>query len=283
MNKTIVSIMFVTLAAPGLAGCSHRSSRVDVRPVSSAEMLASTDVDALLEAGRGHLAANRYGLAITQFRNAVLLDPRSAAAQNGLAVAYASIGRADLARRHFEQAIAYAPGEEVYKRNYARLSETRLRTMLAAAQRESAGDSPARSERVTAQGAAVVALHTTGVARPALEAIMNRATGPSLAVTKGEEREMVRLVTNAPAPVAVRERQAPRIPVWRITTARQPLTTAAASGDRPAIERLSGQRLLLRTEAASAERPGSCGAASERPLVAVRAATLSAKIVSCPS
>lgn len=285
MNRTIASMLLCTVAGLGLAGCSHRGGNVEVRPVSSTEMLASTDVEEALRTGRDHLAAGRYGLAITQFRNATLLDPRSAAAQNGLAVAYASIGRTDLARRHFERAIAYAPDEASYRRNYARLSETRLRTMLAAAQRESVADHrDITAPKPAMDHSALVVLHTMGTTHPVLEPIANRASGPRLAATGDTGQGPVRVVTNAPAPVASFRSGQARVPVWSIVTKRAPLTvTVPVGNDRPTMERVSAQRLRLRTGTATAGLTDSCDDETDTRVATLRAGALSTRILSCRS
>ncbi len=79
------------------------------------------DSDAALAMGRRQLATGQFGLALETFRSVLRRNPRSAAAQNGLGVAYAKIGRADLARRHFEHALAAEPANTAFARNLARL------------------------------------------------------------------------------------------------------------------------------------------------------------------
>jgi hypothetical protein len=71
------------------------------------------------EAGRRQLQDGNIGLAIESFRIALGSGEPIAPATNGLAVAYARLGRDDLAQRYFEEAIAADPGNERYSGNLA--------------------------------------------------------------------------------------------------------------------------------------------------------------------
>lgn len=95
---------------------------VAIRPAASNLSLHSGDASALIEAGRDQLREQNFGLAVSSFREALLAEPESAAANNGLGIAYASIGRDDLARRYFERALAFAPEDGSYRRNLDRLA-----------------------------------------------------------------------------------------------------------------------------------------------------------------
>jgi tetratricopeptide (TPR) repeat protein len=82
---------------------------------------------AALADGRRQLATGQYGLAISRFREAAVKADNAAAAHNGLGVAYAQLGRADLARRYFLAAIAEAPSDPRYVANLERLvASTRI-------------------------------------------------------------------------------------------------------------------------------------------------------------
>jgi tetratricopeptide (TPR) repeat protein len=111
------------LAGTVLQGCAHRAHDLSIRPIEPAELMALGSTERLLADGRRYLSDQKFGLAISAFRAAIQTDNRSAAAENGLAVAYASLGRIDLAQRHFELATLYEPGNESYRRNYARLTD----------------------------------------------------------------------------------------------------------------------------------------------------------------
>jgi hypothetical protein len=115
-------ILLAALASSALGGCAGRDEKVGVRLLQPTDGAVPGSSDALVAAGRQSLERQHYGLAISQFRTALQGSETSAAAHNGLAIAYASLGRVDLARRHFELAMAHAPGDESYRRNFARLA-----------------------------------------------------------------------------------------------------------------------------------------------------------------
>jgi hypothetical protein len=105
------------LALLALSACSSRHETVTIQPIGGAEAAQAQNATALIAAGRAFLAEQNYGLAITRFRDALAFEAGSAAANNGLGIAYASIGRDDLARRYFERAIAFDPQTPAYRRN----------------------------------------------------------------------------------------------------------------------------------------------------------------------
>lgn len=76
----------------------------------------------LLATGKAELLRNRPGRALVAFRQASYGQAHAAEAFNGMAIAYAELGREDLARRYFTQAIQVEPTDERYSRNLARLS-----------------------------------------------------------------------------------------------------------------------------------------------------------------
>jgi len=83
------------------------------------------------ELGRAHLAAQRNGLAIEAFNRALVFGEPAAPAFNGLGVAYARLGRADLAYRFFTQASTADPANPLYARNLATLTQSAGFTLAA--------------------------------------------------------------------------------------------------------------------------------------------------------
>ena len=83
--------------------------------------------------GRQALQDEQYGAAIIAFRNAQRFPECAAAAANGLGVAYAQIGRTDVAEHYFELAVSQAPEDRRFSANL-----DRLRYQLAATQTASA-------------------------------------------------------------------------------------------------------------------------------------------------
>lgn len=74
-----------------------------------------------IDEGRRHLRGNRYGMAIDAFNRGLAQGEDPAAAYNGLGVAYARIGRSDLAHRFFKKAVMSDPANPIYSRNLATL------------------------------------------------------------------------------------------------------------------------------------------------------------------
>ncbi len=117
----IIGAMPLALSACALfRGHDVNLGRVQVTPTTGqSDALPGSDPVA---AGRRQLAAGNFGNAIGAFRLALIQQPDSAAAANGLAIAYDAIGRPDLARRYFEQAMGSDPGNASYRRNYDRFA-----------------------------------------------------------------------------------------------------------------------------------------------------------------
>lgn len=128
--KIVLKFLAAAGAAAMLSGCQ---SIFDDRPLfgrSSLADAAAVDMSdyfvARLEAGRAHLLRNRPTQAVIAFRQASYYPARSAEAFNGMAVAYARLGRSDLAARHFAMAVAADPADPRFARNLARLQSARL-------------------------------------------------------------------------------------------------------------------------------------------------------------
>lgn len=122
MSKVIAIMLALTL----LAGCqsifgSH--AKLEVRPIGGEAAATTTIVS--LEKGRQHLIRGEAGSAIAAFRLAAL-DPETAApAQNGMGVAYALLGRGDLAERYFREAVAASPDDPRYAANLSKYYRSR--------------------------------------------------------------------------------------------------------------------------------------------------------------
>jgi hypothetical protein len=105
-----------------VGGCAtgHRAS-LDIR---SRDHFQATPIgERSIEHGKLLLRRGQYADAISAFRTALREESGSAEAHNGLAVAYDSIGRKDLARRYFELAVAERPDDDRYRNNLARFFE----------------------------------------------------------------------------------------------------------------------------------------------------------------
>ena len=118
------ALVLMVLATP-LGACNSflgmHFARHAPRAVPVPEAAPAALVQADTEAGRRLLGEGQTGLAIESFRKALAQGEPVAPAVNGLGVAYARIGRFDLAQRYFQQAMASDPANARYADNLARL------------------------------------------------------------------------------------------------------------------------------------------------------------------
>lgn len=144
MKRTVLVGCVLVSLVPQLAGCtvfrqiglaphSKPKEHLVVQDAVKADTLAlrarsSTEQQlpvpapsVLTNIARDQLAAGNFGLAIETFRLARGAGEPLAPVLNGLGVAYAHLGRADLAANNFRLAIARDPDEERYRWNLSKL------------------------------------------------------------------------------------------------------------------------------------------------------------------
>lgn len=108
--------IIVLLWSIALGGCASEPA-LEVRPVDvSARGAAAGDKLAL---GHAALAMGNVGLALQEFRQSLRVDPGSTSALSGIAQCYDAMGRGDLSRRYYEEALALAPADLPLLRMYA--------------------------------------------------------------------------------------------------------------------------------------------------------------------
>lgn len=177
-----------------LKGWSFGKSRAPAR-------LAAVQVEgaAALEEGRALLRDGRLSAAAASFRIA-MLDPATAAdANNGLAVAYAKVGRPDLAERYFRAAIRIDPEDMRYTANLLRMQHGVMLARQAAEKRQQAAlaaPAPAEPERLAAsqrvhratRGTFHIRTRGTPAAAPRM-AVAYRTPAPKPEEMQGEKRE----------------------------------------------------------------------------------------------
>lgn len=112
------------------------------------------------EFGRAALLDERYGQAIASFRKSEIYPDFQAESNNGLGIAYAALGRNDIALHYFGKAVEFAPDEAKYRANLARLKATQA----VAVARSPAMDQP-------------MAIRPGATARPAIVQLSVRADG----------------------------------------------------------------------------------------------------------
>lgn len=135
MNKRALTFATLPLALTLLAGCqslSSNSSRLQAGIRVSGESDAKAAAAQQLAEGRAALDTRNYAAAVAAFRNAAFDPALAASAHNGLAVAYAGIGRNDLASRYFRMAITEDPDNPRYQANLARMDAAQQPVAVAA-------------------------------------------------------------------------------------------------------------------------------------------------------
>jgi len=125
MKKAILTTGVVVTAAMLLSGCSVMRSLGFGGGKPKAQQ-AAADMPGMpqggfTEIGRTQLAQGNFGLASETFQRALAAGEPRGTALNGLGVAYARIGRADLAARFFRMAMEAEPANERYAANLSAL------------------------------------------------------------------------------------------------------------------------------------------------------------------
>lgn len=190
--KTSIKMLAVVSGAALLGGCqsfplTSWMFKGERSGGEQAPQLAGNTAGALDE-GKAFLRDGNIAAAIASFRIASLERATRADASNGLAVAYARLGRPDLAERYFRAAIVDDPDNPKYVANLLRLQH---QTMLAR--------QPAAFEAVADAGA-------VRSPEPGLAAA-GRLSGPAVRVSRGEVHIGSREMSPAPA-MAVIDRRA---------------------------------------------------------------------------
>lgn len=114
------TLSYVLATSITLASCSFGPQFRSALPtVRSVPVLAGLEPAESLARARTYLASQQYGLAIELFRAAGKDEVLELDSLNGLAIAYDAIGRADLAQRYFEKALALRGDDPRTRRNLA--------------------------------------------------------------------------------------------------------------------------------------------------------------------
>lgn len=216
------NVMFLAALMTSACSLGAVQQRVQIRPADTPSINSGEDAYA---AAKRQLALGNIGLAINGFRKAVHDDPRSPDALNGLAVAYDRMGRFDLSRQAYEEALALAPSDKAILHNLQRslLAQNRLSeaaevaqelgeapAMTASAQPDppapaappAAQDTAHRLERISTQEVALV----TGSGRRSWEAVAAaKAAEPTprpVRTSTGTSREPLRAQSALTRPMA---------------------------------------------------------------------------------
>jgi tetratricopeptide (TPR) repeat protein len=102
-------ILLVTVATLACTACLGEGGKLEIRSVESGLKAGPEPVPFRIAEARSHLALGNVALALEGFRKAVRDDPASIEGYAGMADCYDRMGRFDLSRRYYEQALAVAP------------------------------------------------------------------------------------------------------------------------------------------------------------------------------
>jgi hypothetical protein len=226
MKTTLIALV---LTAPLLGGChsifaKRFGSKLNIRPIGNQPAPGSDVAYAVgqLEAGRKALDDGQVIAAIAAFRNARLYPDQTAAASNGLAVAYARLGRPDLAERYFREAVALAPGERRYQANlqrFYRLNPVELAMNASDRPAPAAAPSPAPETRMVlvsqtgAPTAVVVSQPRSRLVRLSAEEVRIGSAEPGSAATAEKPSSVTYPVRIGFAPREVHVGKAPSVMV----------------------------------------------------------------------
>ncbi|WP_435417887.1 tetratricopeptide repeat protein [Parerythrobacter aurantius] len=198
--KKLLGPVTLMVAASALGGCQSpflQSLGLVKKTPAQAGFVRGADSVVALEEGRAFLRDGQISAAVASFKIAQI-DPDTAAdAKNGLGVAFAKLGRLDLADRYFREALALRPSDDRFAANLLRLQRD---VMLA----RGVAMEPAPALAAAAPAALVAA----AAELPPVSAV-------PVKVAKRERRAEYRIVTgagSAPAPaieVAAREVKKP--------------------------------------------------------------------------
>jgi len=92
-------------------------------PALEQRLQPASEAGLALEEGKAYLRKGKLAAAVVSFRIARGERSTRAEASNGLAVAFAALGRLDLAERYFQEALSAEPDNQKYLANFSRLQQ----------------------------------------------------------------------------------------------------------------------------------------------------------------
>ena len=274
-------ILLATVAVLSCTACLGGGGKLEVRSVSGGLKAGNEPVPYRIAEARGQLAIGNVALALEGFRKAAREDPGSVDAQAGIAHCYDQMGRFDLSRRHYEQALALAPTDTTLLGRFAgSLDRQGLAADAASVRREMAAMAAVVPPPAVEQASAVQPVPSApDVAAPVGQSV-------TIALAPVREAEAPKAAPSAP-PKAM-----PVAPVGRsVTIALPPIrpAPAATASAQPRLERVSLTEVALVTGsgprwkrpapavALAARRPAPAQLAGLRVLNAARVEKLAAR------
>jgi hypothetical protein len=250
-------LLLITAAVLACTACLGGGGKLEIRSTSNGLKAGREPVPFRIAEARGHLALGNIALALEGFRKAAREDPNSVEAQAGIASCYDRMGRFDLARRHYEMALALSPADAGLLAAFANSLDTQgLAAEAASVRREMAALATPATPAAPASNVAALPVPAAGEVSPAPAVPVQVATAPAPVPAAPEVAAPVgRSVTIAlppprpvaPAPAAKSTAMAVA-PVGRsVTIALAPPRPVPAAAQPPRLERLSLTEIALVT------------------------------------
>lgn len=182
--STIVKSLAIVVSAGLLSGCQSSPFLSGIfgssKPATAQRAAPEVPGALMLEDGRAQLASGNISAAVAHFRMA-RMDPATAAdANNGLGVAYARLGRPDLAEQYFTMALEMRPEDMRFSANLLRLRHS---TMMA--RRDRAPQQLAAAARTAEIERQRIAANDARRSRPVIQIVTRGELGaaPSMTVS----------------------------------------------------------------------------------------------------
>jgi len=255
------AIFSATVATLTLSACLGDQGKLEIRSVDRGIKEGVQPVSFRVAEAYGQFAIGNVALALEGFRKAEREDPNSVDALAGMAQCYDKMGRFDLSRRYYEQALAQAPQNRTLLTLFAASLDIQgERSEAASVRAEMASLTPPAPAPATETAEDVAATAALAAQAPATAA----PVGKSVTIALAPPRPVQAAPSQEATPKAPKMNVAP---VGKsVTIALAPLPPATPPARQPRIERLSLTEVALIT---------GDGPKWVRPVVAqpVRAAT----------
>jgi cytochrome c-type biogenesis protein CcmH/NrfG len=196
-----------TAAMFSVAACGGEQGKLEIRPIKAPLAAGFKAVPFRIAEARTQFALGNVALALEAFRIALREDPNSIDAMTGVAACYDRMARFDLSRRHYEAALAVAPGDPQLLAAFASSLDLQGRVAEAASVRQEIRQRTALASLNAAPQpapAAAVAAPVTVMAAPPKPAASTALPPPPVALASRAEpvRQTVRADRPAPAAMA---------------------------------------------------------------------------------
>jgi hypothetical protein len=113
------AVTFCVTGSLLVTGCIGEAGKLEIRTLADPLTAAAKRGSPMIVEGRAMLALGNAGLALEAFRKALREQPGSIEALAGIAACYDEMGRYDLSRSYFEEALANAPKDPVLLNTFA--------------------------------------------------------------------------------------------------------------------------------------------------------------------